>query len=200
MRKTDARQQCSARQGRPPALTSRTDCWLRPARCPPAAERPRVTAGDRGFCFFLQMRWVLWGPVADTSLEMSHSSHQLGVHVFIRVHMYVYVSICMYMCASICACTHMFRHWRMHMRVHYRCPHTRTCTHVCVYIHIHICTRLYICTRTCVQCLHMYVYTRVHVCTCGGVCMCVHEACTVLGQDRTQRSRSVFFPFFILLF
>ena len=164
MRKTDARQQCPARQGQPPALTSRTDRWPRPARCLPAAERPRITAGDCGFCFFLQMRWVLWGPVADTSLGMSHSSRQLGVHVFIRVHMHVYASICMYMCASTCACTHMFRHGHMHMHVRYRCLHTHM--HACVCIYTHVCTCLYICTCTCVGCLHMYVYTCVHVCTC----------------------------------
>lgn len=159
VRRTDARQRCSARQGQPPAPTSRTDRWLRPVRRPPPAESPHVTAGDHGFCFFLQMRWVLWGPVADTSLEMSHSSRQLGVHVFIRVHMYVYVSTCMYMCASICACTHMFRRGCTHMHVHHRCLHMCTCMHVCA-----------------------CVYTHVHVYTCvWGVCMCVHEACTVLG-------------------
>ena len=155
------------RAGLQPRRCART-AGLVPSATRRPAKKPRVTAGDLGFCLPLQVRWVSWGWVADTSEETGVVPAIGWARMCVRVCM----CVCMFVCICVYVCAHMC---------------------LCVYVRMHVC--MYMCVRGFV-CMHVYVYACVYACVCMymcvRVCLCVKFVLTVLGQDRTQRGKFVF--------
>ena len=139
------------RAGLQPRRCART-AGLVPSATRRPAKKPRVTAGDLGFCLPLQVRWVSWGWVADTSEETGVVPAIGWARMCVRV--------CMCVCMFVCICVYVCAHVSM-----------RVCAYACLYVYVRtwVCVHACVCVCVCV-CVCLYVY----VCTCVFVC----EVCT----------------------